>query len=120
MSNWKYELQKAVFRNNISKFDSILSLDEVQSELPNVEQWKPYEDPVHEASAIGRDSMLIKLFENGANPNAYLVYKDGSKTLPIHLAVCNNHISSVELLMQFGADETLKGESKYCKFLLII
>ena len=115
MSNWKKELYFAVWKNDISKFDSILSLDEVKSELPNVKQWKWNEDPVHQAAFKGRDSMLKKLLENGANPNAYSVHDSGDKILPIHLAVCHNQMSSVEILIEFGADQTIKGEG-YCKF----
>ena len=40
MSTWQTVLHKAVLDNDLSKFDSILSVDQVKSELPNVKQCK--------------------------------------------------------------------------------
>ncbi len=119
MSNWKNALYWAVLNNDFSKFTSILSLDEVKSELSIVKEWEPFEDPIHQAAFNGRCFMLMKLLENGADPNAYLVHDNGDKILPIHWAVFNTKLSSVELLTQFGADEELEGEY-YGRFSVII
>lgn len=108
MCNWKEDLWRSVAHKDSFKLDFILSLDNVKSALPNVKQWKPYEDPVHEAAALGCDNMLRKLLEHGANPNAYKVWDNGDKYLPIHFAVLKQNISLVQLLIQFGADPTLK------------
>lgn len=112
MSNWKKELYNAICKNDFSQFRSILSQSEVLSELPKVKQWNQHEDPVHTASAKGSDVMLAKLLENGADPNAFEVYENGSKFLPIHWAVKNNKISAIVLLVKFGADHDLSGEGK--------
>ena len=108
MSNWKRELYLAIRENDYNKSDFILNLSQVKSELPFVKEWKLGESPIHEAAFQGFDTILRKLLENGANPNAYLI-DDKEYFLPIHEAVLNDKISSVELLIKFGADHTLEG-----------
>lgn len=110
MSNWKQELRFAILDNKESKFTSILNRPEVKAELPKVKQWDWKESPIHAAAFHGRYSMLRKLLENGADPNAYKIYDERNNILPIHSAVLEDQIDCVEILVLFGANEKLEGE----------
>ena len=117
MSNWKEELWRSVKKNDLTNFSRILSQDFVKPELPNVTYWKSGECPIHLAVAKGRESMLLELLENGANPNALLVFESESNVPLVLWAVYNSQIYSVELLIRFGADQTLEAEIKNGKLL---
>ena len=113
MSTWKKELWNAIGPNNIIDFDRILSRSDVKTEIKDIDEWKWYEDPLHQAALKGRDEMLTKLLDAGAKVNAYS-YSDDRKCqrTALHLASLNNRNSCVKLLMRNGADANMQGKSK--------
>ena len=117
MSDWKKELCYAIWNNNISDFDRILSQSYVEIEIQDINKWKEHQDPLHQAAENGRDQMLIKLLDAGAKVNAYRYsynFDRKYKCTALHLAALYNGISAVQILIMNGADEEKYGECKTC------
>lgn len=117
MSNWKSELVKIIEASNgneselSEKVSKILTLDHVQNELKNINQWKVEEAVVHCTAQLGLDTILTKLLDAGANPNAFVLDLDeDGKFTPIFSAVLGNRMSTVKILIQYGADEYLESK----------
>ena len=131
MSNWKRELWDIIktslpstdskeFESDLKKSESgiiekvteILSRENVRNELKCIDEWKEGEDVVHLAAAAGYEVVLTKLLDSGANPNAYVrvVGDDGDigKFTPLSPAVLKDQMSSVILLIRYGANENLE------------
>ena len=111
MSNWKSELGQSIWYNNESEFDQILSRPQVQREISSVKEWKRYQDPVNCAAYCGRNSMLEKLLKAGADPNCYRLDVNDDKWTPIHNAISCNRIEAVKILLKYGANENLVGNT---------
>ncbi|TRY63582.1 hypothetical protein TCAL_03878 [Tigriopus californicus] len=104
---WEQALTDAVYNNNIEKVKHYLRKEEIRRGLGRLE-WTWGEAPLHRAAAIGRNDILKVLVEAGCNLDAYSVH-DKDRMTCLHLAVWCNQGETVRLLLQLGADPTLKG-----------
>jgi len=79
--------------------ESLVTLLLSKSANPNVLNWQG-ESPVFMAAQWAEDDILVKLLQVGADPNAVageLAYS------PLMIAVLNEHLSTVEILVKHGA-----------------
>ncbi|MDN3617458.1 ankyrin repeat domain-containing protein [Vibrio gallaecicus] len=78
-----------------------------KSANPNVLNWQG-ESPVYMAAQWAEDDILIKLLQAGATPN--LVAGDAAFS-PLMIAVFNENISTVEILIAHGANTDFVNEN---------
>jgi uncharacterized protein len=72
----------------------------------NAEVNRPGWTPLHYAAAIGNNEIVQMLLEK----SAYIDAESPNKTTPIMMAARGGHILTVKLLLDEGADATLKNE----------
>lgn len=80
--------------------ESLVTLLLSKSANPNVPNWQG-ESPAYMAAQWGEDDILVKLLKAGADPN----YAAGELAYsPLMIAVLNKHHSTVEILIEHGAE----------------
>jgi ankyrin repeat protein len=67
---------------------------------------RPGWTPLHYAAAAGDNDIVQMLLDH----SAYIDAESPNKTTPLMMAVLNNHIYTVKLLLDEGADATLRNE----------
>ena len=64
--------------------------------------------PLQEAAGLGRDDMVRVLVVKGIDVNSYSVDR-GNRWTALHWAAQGNHVSTIKILLQLGADKTALG-----------
>ena len=102
----------AILQNDESKFDEILNRPEVQSEIKTIDLWQNWQDPYHQTVCDGKDSMLIKLLDSGAKVDSLWVDDNDErmKCTALHWAVFYDRVSTVKILIKYGANQHLFGK----------
>ena len=108
---WQKELWESVYRNDdISTFRRLLYREDIRTNIGQISTWNWAEDPLHRAAYMqGRSDHLSALLEAGAQVNSIVVHSNGKQFTALHYAVLNNQINSVRILLQNGADPTIRG-----------
>lgn len=91
-------LMIAAFKNNKPAVEALLA--------KNVEVNRPGWTPLHYAAAAGANEIIQMLLDKFA----YIDAESPNKTTPIMMAAWEGHIWTVKLLLDEGADATLKNE----------
>lgn len=91
-------LMIAAYKNNKAAVEALLAR--------NVQVNRPGWTALHYAAAAGADAIIRMLFEK----SAYIDAESPNKTTPIMMAAWEGHIWTVKLLLDEGADATLKNE----------
>jgi ankyrin repeat protein len=89
-----------------------------EEDIPSVEQ-DPLHDndpPIHKASYKGDIALITSLLDNGTATKDINTRNIRAYCTPLHLAIRADHGSIVRVLLQAGADPTLKDEIEPCYF----
>lgn len=112
-------LHLAVNENDLSKLRKLLiSAEDIPGENNlGRKEWNCHEAPLQHAAYLGRAAMVRLLVLAGCDINSYswCAGKGGTvkaKATALHWAVAGGRTSVVELLLDLGADETLRGYNK--------
>ena len=108
--NWQRELWKSVENNesDISTFRALLSRPDIKNELSTVSTWDSFADPLHWAARLGKLDKLKALLEARVQVNSFY-FANGYKYTALHEAVFCDKMDSLRLLIQHGADPTIRG-----------
>ena len=108
MSSWLENVHRAVIDNHI------LTVRRLLDGARNLRGKKEYPTtsgyPLQEAAALGRDDMVRHLVAAGMDVNSYSVNTSaGTRWTALHWAAHGDKASTVEVLLELGADKTALG-----------
>jgi hypothetical protein len=107
---WEEKLYEAVRQNKLGSVRAILAANSVTG-LWHLRRkiWKN-ESPLFWAVVEGNRDDMVKVFvAAGCRPNSYIEHDGGDRYTALHFAAVGNHVSTVKLLLELGADATLEG-----------
>ena len=114
MSSWVESLHRTVIEDRLPTFRRHLRKASGSDEglkLQDIKEWSLDEVcPLQAAARLGRNEMVRLLVAAGIDVNSYSVDEiRGSRYTALHCAAIGNEVSTVEILLELGADPELLG-----------